>query len=520
MHKRLLALALAGLLTFSTGSTAMAASDGDSPTTVEFELTVNGVTRDVTLSKLGVSATEITETEEEPESIALLLSWFGRTSLLDGLLAKEASYDFTWSELRSEDAIRNMWDLDRPKNARFLESDGVLNMEAEQEGMDFDVQSLLEEIVEDYPRFDEYELEVTEKEVVRADELIEYFGQVQDLLDNGLTVNVAEESYTFPAQLKDIVVSRESGNVQIELNTPYMTYVINTLGQLTHAEASDMLISEAPEGLGQARIEGIVKNGQTLDGELTAKMIAGSISSGETDATGIVDVEKGEVLNQSGLDLGDLDLLSTGLSDFSTSPYGRDFNVRKALNEHYNGIIIPAGESFHFNEFLGPVTYSQGWAGSLAIFNGNELREVPGGGVCQVSTTVYRAALNAGLDIEQQRNHSLYIHYYEAHGDGQDSTIYPGVQDLVFKNNTDNPILIEAYAEGTDAIVNFYGTDDGRSVELRGPFTQSNQDESVIAGTGGLGYNQIAWQQIVTWPNGDVEDDWRISTYNGSVTQY
>jgi len=520
MRKKLLALALAGLLTFSAASSALADSKSEAPTDIEFELTVNGVTKEVSLSQLGVSATESNEESEEPENLAFILSWFGRTSLLDGLLSKETTYDFTWSELRSEDTLRNLWDLDRPKNARFYENEGVLNIEAEQEGVDFDMQTLLEEITNDYPRFDDYELEVSEKDVVRADELVEHFGQVQDLLEKGLTVNVSNESYSFPAQLKDIVVSQESGAVQVELNTPYMTYVINTLGQLTHSESSDMLISEAPEGLGQARIEGYVKNGQTLDGELTAKMIAGSISSGETDATGIVDVEKGEVLNQSGLDLGDLDLLSTGLSDFSTSPYGRDFNVRKALNEHYNGIIIPAGESFHFNDFLGPVTYSAGWAGSLAIFNGNDLREVPGGGVCQVSTTVYRAALNAGLDIEQQRNHSLYIHYYEAHGDGQDSTIYPGVQDLVFKNNTDYPILIEAYAEGTDAIVNFYGTSDGRSVELRGPFTQSNQDESVIAGTGGLGYNQIAWQQIVSWPDGRVEDDWRISTYNGSVTQY
>jgi len=517
MSKKLLAFALLGLITLSSGSSAMAASsESIDPTAVEFELTVDGVTKEVTLSKLGVSATE----EEEEDRFAFIMSWFGQASILDGLLSREADYEFSWSELRSEDALRNIYDLDRPKSARFIQSDGVLNIESEVEGVEFDITSLLEEVTSDYPRLDEYEIETTEAELTHADELIDHFGQVQSILENGFNITVNDESHSFPAQLKDIVVLREGGDVSLDLNTPFMEYVLNTLDELTYSEASDLVIAEAPEGLGKASLEGVVSNGQNLDIELTEKLISGAMRSGDADATGVVNVDQGDVINESGLDLGNLDHLSMGISDFSTSPSGRDFNVRKALNEHYNGMVIPAGESFHFNDFLGPVTYSAGWAGSYAIFNGNELKTVPGGGVCQVSTTIYRAALNAGLDIEQQRNHSLYVHYYEAYGDGQDSTIYPGVQDLVFKNNTDAPILIEAYADGTDAIVNFYGTSDGRSVELNGPFTQSNQTDEVIAGTGGLGYNQIAWQQVITWPDGRTEEDWRISSYNGGVTQY
>lgn len=513
MKKKLLSLLVLGLLSLSTFSSALATTE---PTETPFQLSVDGISKEITLSQLGVKATE----SEEKDSLASFFSWFGHANILESLLAQKTNYEFTWSELRSEDVIRNLWDLDRPKNARFIQNEGVLSIEAESAGLSFDVEILLEEITSDSPHFDKYELETSEAQLTSAEDLIAHFGQVQDLLENGLSVNINEEYYQFPAQLKDLVVTRESGEVQVKLNTPYMSYVLTTLDQLTRTESSDLVVWEASEGLGKAKIEGVVKNGQALDTELTEKMIAGAIASGDSEATGVVTLTKGEILNQSGKDLGEMELLSTGLSDFSTSPYGRDFNVRKALDQHYNGIMIPAGETFHFNKFLGPVTYSAGWEGSLAIFGGTNLVKVPGGGICQVSTTVYRAALNAGLDIEEQRNHSLYVHYYKAFADGQDSTIYPGSQDLVFKNNTDAPILIEAYAEGTTAIVNFYGTSDGRKVELFGPYTQSNQNDAVIAGTGGLGYNQIAWQQVTTWADGRIEDDWRISTYIGGVTQY
>jgi vancomycin resistance protein YoaR len=513
MKQKTSLILISAILSISVFAQVMASS---SPTEIPFNLTVNGETHELTLSKLGVSASE----SDEVDTIASIFSWFGQASLLDGLLAKETNYDFSWSELRSEDLVRNTWKLDRPKNARFVQTDGSLSIEAESEGVDFDIESLLIEITSDYPNLDDYELEITESELTSAEDLIAHFGQVNDLLENGLTVSTTDVDYQFPSQLKDIVMTREGGEVKMKLNKPYMDYVVATLDELTYSDVSNITIWEASDGVGKANMEGQIKNGQKLDSELTEKMIAGAIASGESEATGVLDLQIGSVVNESGKDLGDMELLSSGVSDFSTSPYGRDFNVRKALDQHYNGIVIPAGETFHFNEFLGPVTYSAGWEGSLAIFGGSNLVTVPGGGICQVSTTVYRAALNAGLDIEEQRNHSLYIHYYEAYGDGQDSTIYPGSQDLVFKNNTDGPILIEAYAEDTTAIVNFYGTDDGRKVELFGPYTQSNQNDAVIAGTGGLGYNQIAWQQVTTWADGSIEDDWRISSYRGGVTQY
>ena len=138
-----------------------------------------------------------------------------------------------------------------------------------------------------------------------------------------------------------------------------------------------------------------------------------------------------------------------------------------------------------------------------------------------MSTTVYRAALNAGLDIQEQRNHSWYVSFYKAYGDGLDSTIFPGSQDLVFVNNTNNYILMEAYDNGYDAVVSFYGESDGRIVSLDGPFTTSNQTDELLSALGALSSKQIAWKQVISWPDGRSETNWLLSSYNkGTVTQY
>jgi len=175
----------------------------------------------------------------------------------------------------------------------------------------------------------------------------------------------------------------------------------------------------------------------------------------------------GEIVNETGEDFGDLKLIATGKSNFRGSTYARMKNVRKALNEHINNTLVAPGETFSFNSTLeGPVSMSKGWSMAKIIVEGDKLEDAPGGGICQASTTVYRAMLNAGLPEEERRAHSLYVYYYEKYGVGIDATIFPGQQDLKFKNDTGNYVLLQAYDDGYEAVVNVYGTDDGRVVEL------------------------------------------------------
>jgi len=103
-----------------------------------------------------------------------------------------------------------------------------------------------------------------------------------------------------------------------------------------------------------------------------------------------------------------------------------------------------------------------------------------------------------------------------------DATIFPGEQDFKFVNNTPNYILMVAQEEGyKEAVVRFYGEDDGRSTELYGPYTASNQTDEVKAGVGApLGIGQIAWKYIITHSNGTVEIKWLLSDYMSPAQQH
>jgi vancomycin resistance protein YoaR len=197
-------------------------------------------------------------------------------------------------------------------------------------------------------------------------------------------------------------------------------------------------------------------------------------------------------------------LLSTGRSNFKGSGAGRKSNVRKAINEHQHNIFIPEGSEFSFNDTLGIVSLSRGWQMALTIFEGVNLRPAPGGGVCQASTTVFRAVLNAGLPILEQKSHSLYVTYYEAYGVGLDATIFPGKQDFRFKNDTGGPIIMQAYTEGDEATINLYGYDDNRSVTLSGPYFAGT--EGILPDGKKIRANEIVWTRTVQSAAGTSTD--------------
>lgn len=165
-------------------------------------------------------------------------------------------------------------------------------------------------------------------------------------------------------------------------------------------------------------------------------------------------------------DLGITELIGRGESKFSGSPANRRHNIKVGLNK-MKGVIVRPDEEFSFNKYLGPVEASEGFLPELVI-KGNETIPELGGGLCQVSSTTFRAAMHAGLPITQRKNHSYAVQYYAPQG--TDATIYPGVIDLKFKNDTGNSILIWPYFSGNDILVfDFYGTRDGREVKLNQP---------------------------------------------------
>ena len=158
-------------------------------------------------------------------------------------------------------------------------------------------------------------------------------------------------------------------------------------------------------------------------------------------------------------------LLAQGESDFHDSTAARMANIRVGA-EHFNGKLVAPGEGFSFNKSLGVVSETTGYQRELVIKNKIISAEL-GGGLCQVATTLYRAAMLAGLPITEQHNHSLSLHYYAP--PGFDATIYPGSVDLKFINNTPGYLLIKNSIVGTKLLTEIYGTSDQRSVAITGP---------------------------------------------------
>ena len=126
-----------------------------------------------------------------------------------------------------------------------------------------------------------------------------------------------------------------------------------------------------------------------------------------------------------------------------------------------DGALIAPGKTFSFNGTTGERTAEKGFQEAPVIING-ELQTGLGGGICQVSTTVFNAAYEAGLQIDERTNHALYISHYPL---GRDATVnYPDL-DLKFTNDTDHWLLLRTFVGSGSLTVNIYGTPQHRRVE-------------------------------------------------------
>lgn len=161
-------------------------------------------------------------------------------------------------------------------------------------------------------------------------------------------------------------------------------------------------------------------------------------------------------------------LLGKGYSQFHGSIPERIHNVVLAASL-INGILIKPGETFSFNDAVGDISKTTGFLQAYVIQNGRTILG-DGGGVCQVSTTLFRAALDAGLPIVERHAHDYRVHYYEEGGfkPGLDATVFAPSFDLKFTNNTPGYILIQTKSDLNNLSLTFelYGTGDGRTATI------------------------------------------------------
>jgi vancomycin resistance protein YoaR len=198
--------------------------------------------------------------------------------------------------------------------------------------------------------------------------------------------------------------------------------------------------------------------------------------NGESTAEIYFDRKEPKITLEKINNLGINTLIGRGESDFSGSPASRIHNIKVGIGK-FNGTIVGPGEEFSFNSLLGEVDEKNGYQPELVIKEGKLIYEY-GGGLCQVSTTIFRSAILSGLPILERKPHSFPVRYYNPQG--FDSTVYPGVVDLRFKNDTPSHILIQGKVDKTKLVVEIYGSSDGRDISIEGPYQYDQQSNGAM----------------------------------------
>ncbi len=204
-------------------------------------------------------------------------------------------------------------------------------------------------------------------------------------------------------------------------------------------------------------------DGRQLDVSASAQAILKTLEQKQKNVDLVVKVIADDTAQPDSL--GIKELIGTGHSNFAGSPNNRRHNIRVGATA-VNGLLIKPGEEFSLAKALGNVDKEAGYLPELVIKDNRTIPEY-GGGLCQVGTTLFRAALQSGLPITARRNHSYRVSYYEPAG--MDAAIYIPQPDVRFLNDTPNYILIQFRIEGNDLYFDFWGAKDGRRVKVSTP---------------------------------------------------
>lgn len=243
--------------------------------------------------------------------------------------------------------------------------------------------------------------------------------------------------------------------------------------------------------------------------ELPVKLVQPNISSDQANQLGIVEI------------------LGRGESYFYDSIPGRVHNISQGT-EKINGSLLAPGEVFSFNQAIGTVSAVFGFQKAYSIIQGKTVLD-DGGGVCQVSTTLYRAALNSGLPVIERVGHSYRVSFYEQGGflPGLDATVYPPSPDFKFKNDTGSWILIQANFDQVNQKLTFelYGKNDSRITEVSKPIILStspppdpvyeddpNLPEGTIKRIDTAHYGANVYFTRIVSRNGEILIDEKVST--------
>lgn len=298
---------------------------------------------------------------------------------------------------------------------------------------------------------------------------LEYNGQNRTIDQSTIiswvnTATPAPVTFWFSRRLEDLYPIASAANLGLNPTAiqRYVASLADTLNQ--SARNAALTMQDGKLVISQASRTGIKLDQTQAVSDITKSLQAPSARQ----VTLKLDTVAADV-NEDNLDsLGIKELISTGDTFFPGSPSTRLTNVRAGARR-FNGVLLKPGETFSFGALLGDVGPATGYVPELVIIGNKEVKQY-GGGLCQVSSTAFRAALAAGLPITERVNHSFAISYYTwpYAAPGVDATIYYPDVDFKFVNDTGRYILMQTTMSGYSLKFDFFGTKT-KSGTIRGP---------------------------------------------------
>jgi vancomycin resistance protein YoaR len=356
-----------------------------------------------------------------------------------------------------------------PKSATFVLDNGFLTLEDSMPGRRVEDKKMYDTVISSISNLDYKSktllVETIEPELTKA-QLEKVYSQVELIVFDPLTVNYEEKEWVLtPQQLLDFVeVKSDNWKVTAGLDKVRFESYVETLSQS---------INQLPRGKVTSN-----ENGRVTGFELTKKGIELNIATFTEDFKDAfingTDTVTVSVTKISSLDdyakYGIFTLLGEGVSKYTGSANERIHNLTLAA-ERTNGVIVPPGEIYSFNNSVGEISGVTGYDTGYIIANGRTVLG-EGGGVCQTSTTLFRAVLDAGLPVVIRHPHAYRVYYYELDQPvGFDASVYQPSLDFQFRNDTPNHVLVQTSWDLSTSSLTFkiYGTPDGRSVEITEP---------------------------------------------------
>ena len=203
-------------------------------------------------------------------------------------------------------------------------------------------------------------------------------------------------------------------------------------------------------------------DGTALDPEKTAEAIAAAALQ-TTDRTAQVQVttSPADLTTEEAQSMGIVEKISSYTTPEFVGTPNRQHNVR-ITTEYASNVILAPGDEYNFDKQIGPRTAARGYLTAPGIVGPGKLEDVFGGGICQVSTTLFNAVFMAGLKVTERHNHSIYISHYPQ---GRDATVSADGPNLRWVNDTDNYILVMGTSTGIKTTFTLYGTNPHRTVK-------------------------------------------------------